>query len=65
MPCQESDRMCGSLGSCPHHGTRPVEGQQAMMRAATNRDEGSYKRSLAYDHFLDTASSRRVNNRKN
>jgi len=34
------------------------EGQQAM-----NRDEGSYQ--YAYDLFLDTASSRRVKNRKN
>jgi len=33
------------------------EGQQAM-----NRDEGSYQLSHAYDHFLDTASSRRVKN---
>jgi len=36
------------------------EGQQAM-----NRDEGSYQLSNAYDRFLDTASSRRVKNRKN
>jgi len=36
------------------------EGQQAM-----NRDEGSYQLSHAYDRFLDTASSRRVKNRKN
>jgi len=36
------------------------EGQQAM-----NRDEGSYQQSHAYDRFLDTASSRRVKNRKN
>ena len=36
------------------------EGQQAM-----NRDEASYRLSHAYDRFLDTASSRRVNNRKN
>ena len=36
------------------------EGQQAM-----NRDEGSYQLSQAYDCFLDTASSRRVKNRKN
>jgi len=36
------------------------EGQQAM-----NRDECSYQPSHAYDRFLDTASSRRVKNRKN
>jgi len=36
------------------------EGQQAM-----NHDEGSYQLSHAYDRFLDTASSRRVKNRKN
>ena len=30
-----------------------------------NRDEGSYQLSHAYDRFLDTASSRRVKNRKN
>jgi len=30
-----------------------------------NRDEGSYQLSHAYDHFLDTSSSRRVKNRKN
>ena len=36
------------------------EGQHAM-----NRDEGSYQLSHAYDRFLDTASSRRVKNRKN
>jgi len=30
-----------------------------------NRDEGSYQLSLAYDRFLDTASSRRVKNWKN
>ena len=36
------------------------EGQQAM-----NRDEGNYQLSHAYDRFLDTASSRRVKNRKN
>ena len=36
------------------------EGQQAM-----NGDDGSYPLSHAYDHFLDTASSRRVKNRKN
>jgi len=36
------------------------EGQQAM-----NRDEGGYQLSHAYDRFLDTASSRRVKNRKN
>ena len=36
------------------------ERQQAM-----NRDEGSYQLSHAYDRFLDTASSRRVKNRKN
>ena len=36
------------------------EGQQAM-----NRDEGSYQLSHAYDRFLDTASSRCVENRKN
>jgi len=36
------------------------EGQQAM-----NRDEGSYQLSHAYDHFLDTTSTRRVKNRKN
>jgi len=36
------------------------EGQQAM-----NRDEGSYQLSHAYDRFPDTASSRRVENRKN
>jgi len=39
---------------------RPLSGQQAM-----NRDEGSYQLSHAYDRFLDTASSRRVKNRKN
>jgi len=33
------------------------EGQQA-----TNRDEGSYQLSHAYDHFFDTRSSRRVKN---
>jgi len=31
----------------------------------TNSDEGSYQLSNAYDRFLDTASSRRVKNRKN
>jgi len=36
------------------------EGQQAM-----NRDEGSYQLSHAYDHIFDTASSRRVKNRRN
>ena len=36
------------------------EGQQAM-----NHDEGSYQLSHVYDRFLDTASSRRVKNRKN
>ena len=36
------------------------ERQQAM-----NRDEGSFQLSHAYDQFLDTASSRRVKNRKN
>jgi len=36
------------------------EGPHAM-----NRDEGSYQLSHAYDRFLDTASSRRVKNRKN
>ena len=36
------------------------KGQQAM-----NRDEGSYQLSLAYDRFLDMASSRRVKNWKN
>ena len=36
------------------------EGQQAM-----NRDEGSYQLSHACDNFLDTASSHRVENRKN
>jgi len=36
------------------------EEQQAM-----NRDEGSYQLSHAYDCFLDTASSRRIKNRKN
>ena len=30
-----------------------------------NRDEDSYQLSHAYDRFLDTASSRRVKNRKN
>jgi len=30
-----------------------------------NRDEGSYQMSHAYDRFLNTASSRRVKNRKN
>jgi len=34
------------------------EGEQAM-----NRDESSYQ--LSHDRFLDTASSRRVKNRKN
>jgi len=29
-----------------------------------NRDEGSYQLSHAYDRFLDTASSRRVKNRR-
>jgi len=24
MPCQESGRMRGSVGSCPHHGSWPV-----------------------------------------
>ena len=36
------------------------EGKQAM-----NRDEGSYQLSHADDRFPDTASSRRVKNRKN
>jgi len=36
------------------------EGQHAM-----NRDDGSYQLSQAYDRFLDTTSSRRVENRKN
>jgi len=36
------------------------EGQQAM-----NRNDGSYQLSHAYVRFLDTASSRRVKNRKN
>ena len=36
------------------------EGQQVM-----NRDEGSYQLNQAHDSFLDTASSRRVKNRKN
>jgi len=30
-----------------------------------NHDEGTYQLSHAYDRFLDTASSRRVKNRKN
>jgi len=30
-----------------------------------NRDEGSYQLIHAYDHFLETASSRRVKNWKN
>ena len=29
-----------------------------------NRDESSYQLSHAYDRFLDTASSRRIKNRK-
>ena len=52
----------------PQHFTRWIketihirkEGQQAM-----NRDEVSYQLSHAYDRFLDTASSRRIKNRKN
>ena len=52
----------------PEHFTRWIkeavhirkERQQAM-----NRDEGSYQLSHTYDRFLNTASSRRVKNRKN
>jgi len=40
--------------------TDPKGRQQAMTR-----DEGSYQLSHAYDRLLDTASSRRVKNRKN
>ena len=48
----------------PKHFTRLIK-EAIHIRKAMNRDEGSYQLSHAYDRFIDTASSRRVKNRKN